>query len=489
MKTQEIEQKLAGLIESTDAIIAKMKMTHRDAIAIGDDPSFLDQLPKRKRSKFKSDPKGYRLYKKLCDYRDWLAKQELATEIAKLQSKTKAFQDLNQRLTGIVKDAEKLESTRSGSLVNLFNKLEQRGKEFIESVGSTFAGADRGEQRTAPRESVERPPRSGGVRADAGDDPALAGLDPLDAAAVEVATPAIVAPGPASSKHLSKTRTPSVTPGGKAGSKGTLEVVRGELTALGEGSDAQTKFIHWPNTASSGVTLGKGYDIGSRSATQVIEELTAAGMTKTKAKKIANGAGLKGERANAFVKQSKNDIGEISLDVQRRLLASMLQVYSDQAQSIATSTTPTKKNTNARGREIKGNKPQGTYRMTTTQWDTLHPAMIEFLTDLKYQGGYYLYDRVARINSILIANEGNHLDQFKGVATLFEAQREGVKSYMDAYALKIQERGGNKETFYGQNGSALAKASTRRNRLRLAFLKQIIAALEAGKTVKMSTNK
>ncbi len=263
-----------------------------------------------------------------------------------------------------------------------------------------------------------------------------------------------------------------------------LKVVRGHLTTQGEGSDAQTSHIHWPNTRSSGVTLGKGYDIGSRSARQVVRELTAAGMGESQARLIAAGAGLKGDRAGTFVRENRDTVGNISLDVQRRLLASMLVAYTAEARSVATSTRATPRNTNARGREVKEGKPAGTYRMKTTRWDALHPAMIELLTDLKYQGGYYLYDRVARVNSVLLANDGDPLAQFRGVAALFQGQDDNL-SYFDKYGERIGERTNSTETFYRKSERQLAGASTRRNRLRLAYLLHVITALEGGRRVEV----
>ncbi len=264
----------------------------------------------------------------------------------------------------------------------------------------------------------------------------------------------------------------------------------GELTTLGEGNDQQTKYIHWPHTDKSGVTLGKGYDIGSRSAATVIEELTAAGMSEEQATKISKGALLKGSAAGTFVDNNKTDIGEIDIAVQRTLLATLLVEYTEKARVLATSTTATTDSkgyyTNARGREIKDGVDAGTYVMTDEQWNALHPAMIEFLTDLKYQGGYYLYDRIAKINKRLIENHGNHLEQFKSVAELFQSD-DGL-SYMDRYGTGIGESTGNTTNFYGQSSEALEGASTRRNRIRLAFLKKVIAALEAGETVAMSTD-
>lgn len=269
----------------------------------------------------------------------------------------------------------------------------------------------------------------------------------------------------------------------------TLTLTPGELTTTGEGSDAQTKYIHWPDTAASGVTLGKGYDIGSRTEQQVIDELVAAGMDETQATKISKGAGKKGQAAGDFVTANKDDVGEIAKSVQQQLLATMLVEYTAKAKDLATSTTATKDGsgyyTNARGREINDGVDAGTYVLTDAQWDALHPAMVEFVTDLKYQGGYYLYGRIAEVNKALIENDGNHTEQFKAVAALFESDTEGELSYMDRYGKKIGEGTGNTETFYGQDADALDGASTRRNRIRLAYLKQIIAALEAGKTVSM----
>lgn len=260
-----------------------------------------------------------------------------------------------------------------------------------------------------------------------------------------------------------------------------VTVNRGELTTLGEGSDAQTKYIHWPNTDASGVTLGKGYDIGSRSAQQVIDELVAAGMDEAQATKVSKGAGLKGQAANRFVQQNKSAVGEIASSVQYALLSTMLTEYTARAKSTATNTTADGTR-NAAGREKKEGKEAGTYVMSTEEWDGMHPAMHEFLTDLIYQGGYYGWDRVAKINEAIKANNGDHLEQFKAVRELF------TNGYMDKYAGAIGEgkgRSGAKGNWYGQQIDY--EGGYRRNSIRLAYLNHIITALEAGKTVVVSS--
>jgi len=266
-----------------------------------------------------------------------------------------------------------------------------------------------------------------------------------------------------------------------------LELTPGALLAAGEGSDEQTSHVHWPNTAASGVTLGKGYDIGSRTAAEVIADLTGAGMSREQATIISEGVGLTGAAAGTWVTNNRARVGEIALDVQYRLLSSQMQVYTDLAYEQATSTETLANNNNARSREVRAGVEAGTYVMTDEQWNNLHPAMIEFITDLRYQGGYYGWDRIAQINSRLIENDGDHLAQFRAVATLFESEEEGTLSYMDNYGVNtVGEGRGNTETFFNQTAEDIAGATTRRNRIRLSYLKQIISTLEAGGEVTMA---
>lgn len=258
----------------------------------------------------------------------------------------------------------------------------------------------------------------------------------------------------------------------------SLTVVRGALTRLGEGNDAQTKYIHWPNTPASGVTLGKGYDIGKRTIQQVKDELTAAGMGLDQATKISAGATLKGDEAKDFVAAHKTEIGEISASVQTALLATMLDKYTEDAHVRATTSDPGPENVNAAGREAKEGVAAGTYVMTEAEWTALHPAMVEFLTDLIYQGGYYGWDRVAKINAKIKAHPGDDLEQFKAVRELFTGD------YMDNYAATQSEgisAAGSSETWYGQTVQTGGKY--RRVQIRLAYLNHVITALEAGQTV------
>lgn len=62
--------------------------------------------------------------------------------------------------------------------------------------------------------------------------------------------------------------------------------------------------MHWPG-GSSGVTLGPGYDMKERTEAAIVKDMQAIGQSTETAKKIAKGAGLKGENAKKFVADNK----------------------------------------------------------------------------------------------------------------------------------------------------------------------------------------
>lgn len=268
--------------------------------------------------------------------------------------------------------------------------------------------------------------------------------------------------------------------------KEKLQLKKGELTIQGEG--VQNK-IYPPPTASSGVTLGIGYDLGSRSSASVKLDLTKAGMSTIQAEKIAKGAGLKGATATEWVKLNEKDVGTWDKNITLALFATLLPKYTAEAKNLATSLVPSPASNavNARSREIRYNKALYTYVMKEEQWTGLHPAMVELLSDLKFQGGYYAYDRINFINERLIKHHGNHTNQFVSVAELFgfNIKPAGTtRSKMDEYAVNVVgETLGNKETFYGVSATDLAGASSRRNRIRLAYQTVVIRALQKGQEV------
>ncbi len=148
-------------------------------------------------------------------------------------------------------------------------------------------------------------------------------------------------------------------------------VIKGKVTYDAEGNDVKnspyySRVIHWPGNDLSGVTIGRGYDMGNRIEANVLTDLTKAGITLEKAKKLSKGAQLKGDKAKEFVKLNKDKIEEIEITSQINLFNGIYPTY-----------------------EALGKK---NYEKWTTDnsdrvaWDKLDKAIQVILIDFVYQG-------------------------------------------------------------------------------------------------------
>ena len=70
-----------------------------------------------------------------------------------------------------------------------------------------------------------------------------------------------------------------------------------------EAWSGRSNILHWPG-GGSGVTLGPGYDMKERTEESIAKDMQAIGQSADIAKKIAKGAGLKGDDAKKFVKDN-----------------------------------------------------------------------------------------------------------------------------------------------------------------------------------------
>ena len=152
---------------------------------------------------------------------------------------------------------------------------------------------------------------------------------------------------------------------------GPLTVPNGQVTFDAEGNDIPTspyfsRWIQWAGNADSGVTIGRGYDIGGRSAGTVVSVLTRAGIPEDQAKKIAAGHGKKGVHARDFVKSHRAEIGTISHQMQIRLFNIIYPGYVKSAEVNYNNFTMGEP-----GR---------------VAWNQLHPAIRDVMTDFVYQG-------------------------------------------------------------------------------------------------------
>ncbi len=129
---------------------------------------------------------------------------------------------------------------------------------------------------------------------------------------------------------------------------GPLHVREAQFTFDNEGTDYITatdpfrphpypwfsRILHWPHSAASGVTLGRGYDMGRRSTGEIFATLRQAGIEEYKAILASKAAFLKGREAASFVKVYGPLFGEITHQQQLRLFEIAIQFYISEAKRI-----------------------------------------------------------------------------------------------------------------------------------------------------------
>lgn len=168
-----------------------------------------------------------------------------------------------------------------------------------------------------------------------------------------------------------------------------LTVSFGQTTFNAEGQETRGIFfsraIHWPGGAS-GVTIGRGYDMGQRTRLQVISELQHAGMSESDARFLGGAAGLRGENARRFVASNSIESPIISLPAQRALFETITtpEIVADIKRILA--------------------KPDihETYGRIT--WEELQPEAQEIVFDLRY-GGNYTPETRTRIQPALVSGD------------------------------------------------------------------------------------
>lgn len=184
-----------------------------------------------------------------------------------------------------------------------------------------------------------------------------------------------------------------------------LTVSFGQSTFDAEGMEAQgpyfSRVIHWPG-GTSGVTIGRGYDMGQRTRLQVLSELRHAGVNEQDALFLAGAAGVRGERAQRFVHAFVGESPVLSLPSQRRLfeVVTTPEVLFDIKRILA--------------------KPDLQKRYGAVSWNELTPMAQEVVFDLRYRGDYTPQTR-ERLQPILVARDDEKLIELLGDTTYWKA--------------------------------------------------------------------
>ncbi|WP_428263173.1 pesticin C-terminus-like muramidase [Haliangium sp.] len=174
-----------------------------------------------------------------------------------------------------------------------------------------------------------------------------------------------------------------------------FEVDRGQLTFDAEGQEGgrfHSRTAHWPGGAS-GVTIGRGYDIGQQSRARVVEDLTGVGVSAGDADRFAGAAGLSGAAARTWLAENRDNLTEITPAQQEALFEVVYSRLSGDVERISHNYAGT----------IAGRTGQDRESLEI-DWDTVHPAIRDVLVDLRYRGDYTPTTR-QRVQAPAIAND------------------------------------------------------------------------------------
>jgi len=172
-----------------------------------------------------------------------------------------------------------------------------------------------------------------------------------------------------------------------------LEPKKGILTFRAEGNNFKSsrdysKKIHWPGNSpscqkdNSGVTIGRGFDLGDRSENAVLITLKKVGIENRKAEEISKGAKKKGCAAYRFVLENKDFIEEITDIQQLRLFEITYKEIEKDVERIS------KLHKNIHDFHPNPNTPPD------SAWENIPDKIKEILVDLRFRGDYTPKTRV-----------------------------------------------------------------------------------------------
>ncbi|MGK6328742.1 pesticin C-terminus-like muramidase [Erwinia sp. DT-104] len=170
------------------------------------------------------------------------------------------------------------------------------------------------------------------------------------------------------------------------------EPKKGILTFRAEGdnlksSNFYSRKIHWPGLSAScsnnnsGVTIGRGYDMGDKTKIEVSISLQKAGIEREKAEAISKGAGLKGCSAYNFVIKNRSAISDITEKKQVELFKNTYEELKRAVERICKD-----RFTITKYHPDPGISP-------TLAWSRIPEKIKDILIDLRYRGDYNLKTR------------------------------------------------------------------------------------------------
>ena len=199
---------------------------------------------------------------------------------------------------------------------------------------------------------------------------------------------------------------------------------RGLLTWHAEGNNIPdspyfSRVAHHPSQ-SSGVTIGRGYDMKERSRDEIVGHLTAAGVPLDEVAILADGARLRGAGAAGFI--ARREVREIVITeaAELALFEAIYPFYLREAERLCTKADVT---------EVYGE----------CRWESFLPLLQEVIADLRFRGDYSPASRRLIQNAIVsgdLAAIRDAIDSIPGVPADRRRRRHEVMNQ----AIAIQER-------------------------------------------------
>lgn len=150
-----------------------------------------------------------------------------------------------------------------------------------------------------------------------------------------------------------------------------LQPLTGKVTFESEGAEGgsyHSRTLHVPSL-TSGLTIGRGYDMKLKSPAKISKDLVSAGVAQKEAALLAKASGKSGPLAKSFISTNKLDKFEITQQVQVKLFDISYKEEEAETRRLCTKADV----------EAKYGK---------CNWATLGSAIKQILVDLKFRGDY-----------------------------------------------------------------------------------------------------
>jgi len=150
-----------------------------------------------------------------------------------------------------------------------------------------------------------------------------------------------------------------------------IEPKEGMITFNAEGTEGglyHSRKLHVP-TLSSGLTLGRGYDLRFKTKNEVTLDLTKIGLEKEQINQLSSATGLAGQQAKEFISEHKLESFELSPQQQVKLFEISYQKEQLETKRLCT-------------------KPDVERAYGRCDWSNLNKGIKEVLVDMKFRGDY-----------------------------------------------------------------------------------------------------